>query len=299
MAGKISGNRIAPRQISVVVISRNEGNELIRTVENYDHTLPAGAEIVVIDDGSTDGSADSVRERRGRIRVYRMKDLGVARARNLGAMKARGTAIVYSDAHLRLQPDWWRPMLDVLEDPKVGGVAPAIVGYRGGIPGYGLTFTGPSLEVKWRRRKPKGPVAAPIIPGCCFATRRDTVEATGGWDDSQLQRGNVDNEGCVRFWMLGYDLMITPDTVVAHKFRKRSPYRVGWPEFLFNRLRIAFAHFNPERLGKVVASLRRYPGFGDALALLAASDIAERRRELDSRRIRDDTWYCKRFNMGW
>jgi len=286
-------------KISVVVISRNEGRELRRTVENFDDTLPAGGEVIVIDDGSTDGSAGRVAKRRGRIRLHRVKNYGVARARNFGAREAGGDVIVYADAHLRLQPHWWRPMVDVLGNRKVGGVAPAIDGYRHGLIGYGLTFKDARLEVRWQRRRPRGPAAAPIIPGCCFATRRDVIEATGGWDDSQLQRGNIDNEGCVRFWMLGYDLMITPDTIVAHKFRKRSPYYVGWPEFLFNRLRLAFAHFNPERLGKVVAGLRGYPGFGEALALLAASDIAQRRRELDARRVRDDDWYCNRFNMTW
>ena len=228
-----------------------------------------------------------------------MTNYGVARARNLGARQARGGVIVYADAHLRLEPNWWRPMLDVLDDPKVGGVAPAITGFHGGRVGYGLTFRDARLEVRWRRRKPRGPVAAPIIPGCCFATRRDVIEATGGWDDRQLQRGNVDNEGCVRFWMLGKELMITPDTVVAHKFRKRSPYPVGWPEFMFNRLRLAYVHFGPQRLGRVVASLRNYPGFGEALALVADSDVAERRRELRARRVRDDDWYCERFDLKW
>jgi glycosyltransferase involved in cell wall biosynthesis len=285
--------------ISVVVISRNEGRELARTVENFDDTLPAGAEIIVIDDGSTDGSADRVARRRGRIRIHRVTNYGVARARNLGARQARGGVIVYADAHLRLEPNWWRPMLDVLDDPNVGGVAPAITGFHGGRVGYGLTFRDARLEVRWRRRKPRGPVAAPIIPGCCFATRRDVIEATGGWDDRQLQRGNVDNEGCVRFWMLGKELMITPDTVVAHKFRKRSPYPVGWPEFMFNRLRLAYVHFGPQRLGRVVASLRNYPGFGEALALVADSDVAERRRELRARRVRDDDSYCERFDLKW
>jgi GT2 family glycosyltransferase len=281
------------------VISRNEGRELKRTVENFDDTLPDGAEIVVIDDGSTDRSAERITKRRGRIRLHQVQNYGVARARNFGAARSRGNVIVYADAHLRLQPDWWRSMIDVLGDPKVGGVAPAITGYTGGRPCYGLTFRDASLEVRWRRRKPKGPIAAPIIPGCCFATRRDVVEATGGWDEAQLQRGNIDNEGCVRFWTLGYELMIAPDTVVAHKLRQRSPYPVGWREFLFNRLRLAFVHFNEERLGKVVAALRAYPGFGAALALLADSDIAQRRRELRARRIRDDDWYCDRFNITW
>ena len=286
-------------KISVVVISRNEGEELRRTIENFDDTLPAGGEIVVIDDGSSDGSASRVTKRRGRIRLHRVQDFGVARARNFGAGQARGDVIVYADAHLRLERDWWRPMVEALENPKVGGVAPGIVGYRGGRIGYGLKFTDPRLEVRWLRRKPRGPAAAPIIPGCCFATRRDVIAATGGWDDSQLQRWNIDNEGSVRFWLLGYELLITPDTVVAHKFRKQSPYKVGWPEFLFNRLRLAFVHFNPHRLGKTVAALRNYSGFGEALALLAASDIAQRRAELDARRVRNDNWYCKRFNMIW
>ena len=285
-------------KISVVVISRNEGRELKRTVENFDHTLPAGGEIIVVDDGSTDGSADQVRTRPGRIKLHRVKNYGVARARNAGARQAKGGMIVYADAHLRLEPDWWRPMLEILANPGVGGVAPGIVGFRSGQIGYGLTFKDSQLEVRWLRRKPKGPVAAPIIPGCCFATRRDVIEATGGWDDRQLQRGNIDNEGCVRFWMMGYELMITPDTVVGHKFRKRSPYHVGWPEFLFNRLRLAFVHFSPKRLGRVVASLRSYPGFGEALALLADSDIGQRRRELHARRVRDDDWYCDRFSMS-
>jgi glycosyltransferase involved in cell wall biosynthesis len=286
-------------RISVVVISRNEGRALERTVENFDHTLPAGSEIIVIDDGSTDGSANRVKTRRGRIRRQRVENYGVARARNAGARQARGDVIVYADAHLRLATDWWRPMLDVLRNPRVGGVAPGIVGFRSERIGYGLTFKDSRLEVRWLRRRPRAVVAAPIIPGCCFATRRDVIEATGGWDERQLQRGNIDNEGSVRFWTLGYELMITPETIVGHKFRKRSPYHVGWPEFLFNRLRLAFVHFGPQRLGRVVSSLRAYPGFGEALALLAQSDIAQRRGEVQARRVRDDDWYCQRFNLRW
>src|SRR5215467_3192988 len=98
------GWRSVADKISVVVISRNEGRELKRTVENFDDTLPAGGEIIVIDDGSTDGSADRLAQRRGRIRLHRGQGYGVARARNFGARQAQGNVIVYADAHLRLQP---------------------------------------------------------------------------------------------------------------------------------------------------------------------------------------------------
>ena len=41
--------------------------------------------------------------------------------------------------------------------------------------------------------------------------RREVFEATKGWDEGMLLRGGVDNEGCVRFWLLGYELWIAPD----------------------------------------------------------------------------------------
>jgi len=90
-----------------------------------------------------------------------------------------------------------------------------------------------------------------------------------------------------------------PEVVVRHRFRKRSPFPVGWPQYLHNRLRLAFVHFKPERLGRVVASLRSYPGFGEALTLLADGDITLRRREILSRRTRNDDWYFDRFRLHW
>jgi glycosyltransferase involved in cell wall biosynthesis len=290
---------VPDNRISVVVISRNEGAELRRTVENFEDTLPPDSEVIVVDDSSTDSSTAFLARRRGRVRMVRVSGYGVARARNLGARLARRDRIVYADAHIRLQPEWWRPLLDLLENPNVGGAAPAITDLRRTrMFGCGLTFKNQELDVKWGRDR-SGPHAMPIIPGCCFATRRDVVDATGGWDEGQLQRGNVDNEGCVRFWLMGYDLMVTPDTLVKHKFRKRSPYHVGWPEYLFNRLRLAFVHLKPERLGKVVGALRGYPGFGQALSLLADSGIAERRREIRGKRVRDDDWFFERFGLKW
>jgi len=289
------------RRISVVVISRNEGAMLRRTVENLEDTLGSDSEIVVVDDGSTDSSADCLARRRNRVRLYRSRGIGVAKARNFGARQSRGDFLVFADAHLGLDALWWRPLVEQLEDPRVGAVAPAVAKMPpSGIEGYGITFKGPQMEVKWLRRRPARPTPAPILPGCCLAMRRDVLERTGGgWDDGLLQRGNVDNEVSVRLWLLGYELLVVPEVVVRHRFRKRSPFPVGWPQYLHNRLRLAFVHFNPERLGRVVASLRSYPGFGEALTLLVDGDITARRREILSRRARNDDWYFDRFRLHW
>jgi glycosyltransferase involved in cell wall biosynthesis len=288
--------RSDPR-ISVVVISRNEGSFLRRTVENLLDTLPAGAEIVVVDDGSTDKSAEGLK----RVRLYRAKGLGVAKSRNFGGQKTRGDILIFADAHLGLDAGWWRPLTEQLEDPKVGAVAPGIAKWKDdGLIGWGIRFKGPQMEVKWLRRKPKQPAAVPILPGCCLAMRREVFERPGGgWDQGLHQRGNVDNEVSVRLWLLGYELRVVPEVVVRHRFRKTSPFPVGWPEYLHNRLRLAFVHFKPERLATVVSSLRRYPGFGEAMALLVEGNIGERRRENFSTRTRNDDWYFERFRLHW
>jgi glycosyltransferase involved in cell wall biosynthesis len=292
--------RSDPR-ISVVVISRNEGSFLKRTVENLSDTLPSSAEIIVVDDGSTDRSADGLARRGNRVRLHRAKGLGVAKSRNFGGQHARGDILIFADAHLGLDPGWWRPLTDQLEDPRVGALAPGIAKWKDdGVIGWGIRFKGPQMEVKWIRPKPKEPAAFPILPGCCMAMRRDVFERPGGgWDDGLHQRGNVDNEVSVRLWLLGYELRVVPEVVVRHRFRKSSPFPVGWPQYLHNRLRLAFVHFKPERLARVVASLRRYPGFGEAMALLVDGDIGARRREIFSLRTRDDDWYFERFRLHW
>ncbi|MDP8980748.1 MAG: glycosyltransferase [Acidobacteriota bacterium] len=289
-----------PNRISVVVITRNEGEELRRTVENLDDTLPASGEIVVVDDGSTDGSANRVAPRRGRIKLLRKRGLGVARARNLGARHASGDTLVFADAHIRLGEFWWRPLIEIVSNPKVGGAAPAIMNMpKIERKGYGATLTGPDFKLSWLRKKGNAPFAAPILPGCCMAMRRDVFEASGGWDEGMLQRGGVDNEGCVRLWLFGFELMVAPEVVVRHKFRKQSPYPVGWPQYLHNRLRLAFAHLNPRRMGKVVGAMREHEAFGEALALVLEGDITARRREMLARRVRSDDWFFEKFGMKW
>jgi GT2 family glycosyltransferase len=218
-----------------------------------------------------------------------------------GARHTRGGILIFADAHLALDPLWWQPLVDELRDPRVGAVAPGIATASDGrISGWGLTFKGPQMEVRWIARKPKGPTAAPILPGCCLAMRRDVFDNTGGgWDPGLLQRGNVDNEVSVRLWLLGYELRVVTGSVVRHHFRERSPYPVGWPEYLHNRLRLAFVHFNPDRLGTVVSKLQYYPGFGDALSLLVDGDITARRREMALRRVRSDDWYFDKFCLKW
>ena len=295
--------------LSLIVVSRNEGRELRRTVQNLEDTLPEHGEILVIDDGSTDRSAECLARRRGRVRLKRTHDLGVARARNFGAGLAKGDILVFADAHIRLPRLWWQPLAEILENPKVAAAAPAVsqldatpVNASDGASdgeGYGLKFKNPAMEIQWLKRQSDAPFPAAILPGCCLAMRRDAFEVAGGWDSGLMHRGGVDNELGVRLWLLGFDLMVAPQVVCQHLFRKVSPYPVGWPQYLHNRLRLAFAHLGSQRLGKVVNALRKHSAFGEALRLVVEGGISARRAEMTARRVRTDDWYFERFGMKW
>lgn len=281
-------------KISTIVITRNEGAELRRTVENLRDTLPARSEVVIVDDASTDGSTARFRH------VIKASGIGVARARNLGAAQSKGDLLVFADGHIRLDKLWWQPLADLLEDRQVAAAAPGVThlpASRGC--GYGLELTGPDLDARWLGRRAETPFPAPILPGCCLMMRRTAFNATGGWDGGLLHRGGVDNEMSVRLWLLGYDLMVAPQVVVRHRFRKASPYPVGWPQYLHNRLRLAFAHLSAPRLAKTIRALQKHDSFGQAMALLVEGDISMRRREMLARRVRSDDWYFERFGLKW
>ena len=287
-------------RISVVVIALNEGSNLRRTVENLQSTLNGNSEILVVDDGSDDGCADYLAAGDASVRLVRSDHLGVAAARNFGAAQTSGDIIVFADAHITLQPDWWAPMVELLDKDSVGAVAPVITNqeepqYKG----FGLRLKSPDLSIEWLRREAEEPYPVPILPGCCLAMRRETFEETGGFDGAMIRSGGVDNELALRFWLLGYELWLAPQVEVLHLFRRRQPYELRWDTVMHNKLRLAFVHFEQDRVSRVVEALRGHTGFAAGLARLAVGDASESRSRLASRRVRDDGWFFEQFGPSW
>ena len=285
--------------LSVVIISRNEGAELRATIDGLLRTLPKrGREIIVVDDGSTDGSTaflEDVRE----IRLFRTDGIGVANARNFGASRAGGDVILFCDAHMRLPARWRRALLEPLESPRVGAVAPGV--YSVAEPerrGFGLYLSGPGLDAQWKHKPGTKPSPVPVLPGCFLAMRRDVFAATGGFDCGMRQLGGNDNELSLRLWLLGYELLIVPGIEVGHLFRTTIPFDATWAAVVHNRLRTAFVHFGRERIERVVRALREYASFPSGLAMAVEGDPFARRAHLLAERRRTDDWFFEFFGMN-
>lgn len=99
---------IGSPEITVVIPAYNGGWVLRRTVEALQgqDAAPERFEIIIVDDGSTDGSAEGLDEPRGpvSVRVLRQANRGRAAARNLGAAEARSRVLLFLDADVWAAP---------------------------------------------------------------------------------------------------------------------------------------------------------------------------------------------------
>ncbi|HLQ46159.1 MAG TPA: glycosyltransferase, partial [Planctomycetaceae bacterium] len=108
--------------VSFVIPVRDDATRLERCLENINSSsYPATLrEIVVIDNGSTDGS-DSVAKRLA-AGVVSMPRGRIAQLRNCGAALANGDILAFVDADNDITPDWIRTAVETLASPGVAAV---------------------------------------------------------------------------------------------------------------------------------------------------------------------------------
>ncbi|MBI3957503.1 MAG: glycosyltransferase family 2 protein [Chloroflexi bacterium] len=293
---KLLGNGRDPK-ISVILPTLNDSVLLKRTVEQFQDTLPQPSEIVVVDNGSSDGSVAFLeKECPLNLRfIQGGRPLGVSGARNRGLQEAKGRIVVFSDAHMDVPARWWEPIADVLDNPVVGIVGPAIgvMGDPDLSPAVGQRIAEPNLRTEWLPYRNDEPLPVPILGGGFMAMRRDVLNEAGSFDEDMPDWGSEDLEICLRYWLLGYEVWAAPALKVLHYFRSRAPYSVRYEAVIHNVLRTAILHLSEARLGRVFDALKEKPQFGPALA--ATGPAWQRRREMHASRARDDDWFFERF----
>ncbi|MGW2836284.1 bifunctional polysaccharide deacetylase/glycosyltransferase family 2 protein [Streptomyces sp. NPDC001493] len=174
------------RPVSVVVPAYNEKECIAGTLTSLAaSTHPI--EIVVVDDGSTDGTAE-IAESLGlpQVRVVRQENAGKSAALNNGVRAARHDLVVMMDGDTVFEPDTVARLVQPFADPGVGAVAGnAKVGNRSTLIGawqhieYVMGF---NLD----RRMYDLLGCMPTIPGAIGAFRREAVLQAGGMSEDTL-----------------------------------------------------------------------------------------------------------------
>lgn len=174
--------------VLVIVPAYNEKEGIaaaVRSLADGDH--PGGIEVIVVDDGSTDGTAEIVEALRlPNVRVVRTPNGGKPRALNTGLALARHELVVMVDGDTVFERDSVRRLVQPFADPQVGAVAGNVkVGNRA------------SLIAKWQhieyvigfnldRRLYETLRCMSTVPGAIGAFRRQALRYAGGMTDDTL-----------------------------------------------------------------------------------------------------------------
>lgn len=289
--------------VSVVIPCKNELNNIKNTVDciiNSPNRL--SFEIIVVDDGSTDGSCDFINENKniyGLVKLISSKNLGVAGGRNLGASKAQGKYLFFCDAHVYVPDYWLDNLIETLEKNDADGVSPAIKDNVGGGIGYGETWND-SLENKWIVSMPQSGQEIPIAPGGAFGIKRKVFEDVGGFDRHYEIWGKEDEEISIKLWLFGYKIVINPLVEIIHLFKLFNPSGVTGLEILYNWVCMFYCHFSYENLPRALDLLKKDQFYSKALVkLMLNEDILTQRKEYFSRRKYDENYFFKKFNINF
>jgi len=289
------------RLVSIIIPSKDEGGNLLKTIAAIKSTTAHRPyELIVVDDGSgADGAA--VVKTHPDVRVVRGDGLGVAKARNAGAARARGEILVFCDAHVfPVQTEWLGALVQALRDPSVGLCAPCVVVH--GNPdhkGYGLSLA-EDLSCSWNGRHAENVFEVQVIPGGATCVRTEVFRRLGGWCGLMNGWGSDDQELSLRAWMQGYRQVVVPHVEIEHIFRSRFPYTVTYEQPALNSLVMGALHFSEKRFIDLLQRHRTALGderMNELLKSVAPEVMAERKRLATTRKYSDD-WFFEKFKRS-
>jgi GT2 family glycosyltransferase len=159
-------------EISVVIPAYNAARYIGEALQSVAAQSLAASEVIVVDDGSTDGTPEIAERCGGVVRVLRQERGGAAAARNLGVRAARGEWVAFLDAD-----DYWLPDRLAWQAEAVEAESSLEVVY-----GCVQQFYSPDLD--WpdtTAHEDAAAVQAGIFPGTCLV-RRESFERVGGFE---------------------------------------------------------------------------------------------------------------------
>ena len=230
-------------RVSVVVPAYDEEQVVVRTVESLLAQRYAGLEVIVVDDGSPDRTAQVVAAAfRGHpgVRLVRQPNGGKASALNLGVAQATGEIVVAVDADTLLAPGAIEALVAPLADARVGAVAGnAKVGNR-----INLVTRWQAVEYVTSQNLDRRAFALlnciTVVPGAVGAWRRQLVLDAGGFSDQTMAEDqDLTLALLARGWRIAYADNAVAYTEAPDTLQGLSRQRFRWS---FGTLQCAWKH---------------------------------------------------------
>jgi glycosyltransferase involved in cell wall biosynthesis len=208
----------AGHKFSVVIPCRNEAANIRQCIEAVLSNVKAddkdtGCEVIVIDDGSTDGAPDIIRDLGVRLIENHDKSKTIGALRNIGARQTSGSVILFLDADVVIPNDCLKKAKEYFDEGFAGALgfvdnAPQDAGWVGRV---------------WGTRIYQGldrVVDVSFLSGRNIFINRRVFEEINGFDETL--RTNEDKDMTMRVKRAGYSLISIPETGLLHLGYEKS-----------------------------------------------------------------------------
>ena len=250
-----NGPAVAPK-VTAVVLAYGAEPWLERSVAAVLASDGVDADVVLVDNGCTDGAVNRLESRTGVTVIRPGRNLGFAGGCNVGAAQATGDFIALVNGDAVVDPDALSMLVAALDDDTVG-IATASIRLASdrsllNSRGNDIHFLGFSWSGGFGQRAEPGrvPIAVTGASGAGMVMRRVLWEKLGGFDEEYFAY-HEDAELSLRCWHTGMRVVYVSDAVVIHRYEfSRNPTK----QFLLERNRLLLiATFFSGRLLLVLA----------------------------------------------
>ena len=228
---------------SVIVCTRNGRWRIDACLSAIQKMTDRHFEIIVVDDGSEDGTADLVAERYPWVKLLRLDAGGLGHARNAGAALAQGSILAFTDDDCEPDAEWISRLRRIFEkgNAAAGGpnLAPPPRSWEGAVV---CAAPGTPSHVML------DDVEAEHLPGCNLAVTKQAFDEIGGFDPIFHTAGD-DVDFCWRLRQGGYRLGFAPGAFVWH-WRRPSIWAFLRQQIGYGHAERSLMRKHPEKFSK-------------------------------------------------
>ena len=220
----MSDGSSAAMSVSAVVVNYNDGDSTIRCLEALSQQTTPPKRIVVVDNGSDDGSREQIQTLLPHVEVIELgENRGLSAARNVGLEAVSSDFVLLADSDVYLEPDALRRLLAALAETGATVVCPRIrlIPERDVVQSDGAAphFIGTMTLLHGFRPVNELPAERARVPGCigaCYLLDRRRVLDAGGFDEAYFIYFE-DLEFMLRLTAYGHDFVCEPAALAFHE----------------------------------------------------------------------------------
>ncbi len=209
---------------SIAIVSFNALDRTRKCLESLRASADprSPTQIIVVDNGSTDGSAEWLAQQAGIELLLNHENLGAPRARNQALARARGEWIVVMDNDAIVAPGWLERLLFHAQvDGRSGCIGPvsdrAAHGQQIPYEGDGELTSVARFAHEWAQRNHRRSRPQNILTSFLLLMRREVLDTIGGFDERFSPWGFEDDDFTLRAALAGFSNRCALDTFVRHE----------------------------------------------------------------------------------